>query len=276
MEPRRAIVYISIVPSHTISYRCSISSTYLSLTRENAHLKENDLSDRVDLMRLDASRRIGASRKAQLGQYLTSASVARFMAGMLHGSVPEIRLLDPGAGVGSLFAACVEELCRRPERPKRIIVTAFEIDEFLKNYLIETLQLCRIECERFGIEFEGEIIQGDFLGLEGYELVITGGSDKDGFPMRKDVEGIVRKKIITSGGVGFDPQVNGLRRRKMIRGNTIAADVAQINCKVSKKGAKLLDEILGKKEATEAKPNESPKEEVKEANPETKHEEEKK
>ena len=81
--------------------------------------------------------------------------------------------------------------------------------------------------------------------------------------MRNDVEGTVRKKILLSGGVGFDPQVNGLRRRKMIRGNTIAADVAQINCKVSKKGAKPLDEILGKKEATEAKPTEEKKEETK-------------
>ncbi len=129
----------------------------------------------------------------------------------------------------------------------------FVISDGKKSYQVEKDQK---DCPVFGKKID-EIIQGDFLGLEGYELVITGGSDKDGFPMRKDVEGIVRKKIITSGGVGFDPQVNGLRRRKMIRGNTIAADVAQINCKVSKKGAKLLDEILGKKEA----PSEAAKEE---------------
>jgi len=137
----------------------------------------------------------------------------------------------------------------------------FVISDGKKSYQIEKDQK---DCPVFGKKIS-ESISGDFLDLEGYELVITGGSDKDGFPMRKDVEGIVRKKIITSGGVGFDPQVNGLRRRKMIRGNTIAADVAQINCKVSKKGAKLLDEILGKKEAVPEA-----------AKPETKHEEEKK
>lgn len=96
----------------------------------------------------------------------------------------------------------------------------------------------------------GENIPGDFLGLEGYELAISGGSDKDGFPMRNDVEGTTRKRVVLEGGVGFKPDVDGLRRRKMVRGNIIAGDITQINCKVTKKGAKPLDEILGKKEAS--------------------------
>jgi small subunit ribosomal protein S6e len=97
----------------------------------------------------------------------------------------------------------------------------------------------------------GEKIQGDFLGLHGYELEITGGSDKDGFPMRRDVEGVMRRRIIITEGVGLKTDVDGLRRRRMIRGNTIAADVAQINCKVVKAGEKSVEELLGKK--TESK-----------------------
>ena len=40
----------------------------------------------------------------------------------------------------------------------------------------------------------GEVVSGDFLGLEGYELQIRGGSDFAGFPMRPDIDGPVRKK----------------------------------------------------------------------------------
>ncbi len=100
----------------------------------------------------------------------------------------------------------------------------------------------------------GDTVKADSLGLAGYEVKITGGSDRNGFPMRGDVEGPGRKKIVLSGGVGFHPKMKGQRRRKSVRGNTISADTAQINAVVVKAGAKPIDQLLGKKE--EAKPEE--------------------
>lgn len=100
----------------------------------------------------------------------------------------------------------------------------------------------------------GDKISGDFLGLSGYELEITGGSDKDGFPMKKDLEGVMRRRIITTRGIGLQDKTEGLRRRRMLRGNTIGADVAQVNCRVVKEGAEPLEQLLGKKD--EAKPEE--------------------
>ena len=97
----------------------------------------------------------------------------------------------------------------------------------------------------------GENLDGSFLGLDGYELQITGGSDKDGFPMRNDIEGQMRKRFLITKGVGFHTDVEGLRKRKMLRGNLVGDDIAQINCKVVKQGEKPLEEILGKKEAKE-------------------------
>ena len=35
----------------------------------------------------------------------------------------------------------------------------------------------------------GEIVDGIFVGLPGYKVKITGGSDKNGTPMRKDLPG---------------------------------------------------------------------------------------
>jgi small subunit ribosomal protein S6e len=94
----------------------------------------------------------------------------------------------------------------------------------------------------------GETLDGDFLGLPGYELLITGGSDKDGFPMRKDIEGQLRKRFLITKGTGFKTHVEGLRRRKMLRGNAIGDDIAQINCKVVKKGSVSIEEVFPKAE----------------------------
>ena len=52
----------------------------------------------------------------------------------------------------------------------------------------------------------GESINGNIVGLDGYELKITGGSDNAGIPMRKEIPGIVKKKPMLSGGTGFHPK----------------------------------------------------------------------
>ena len=99
----------------------------------------------------------------------------------------------------------------------------------------------------------GDKVSGDAVGLSGYELEITGGSDKQGFPMRADVMGAVRKKIILAFPPGFHPDRKGQRRRKSIHGNTIAADVVQVNTKIVKHGAKSLDDLGFKSKKVEGK-----------------------
>lgn len=79
----------------------------------------------------------------------------------------------------------------------------------------------------------GETVDGSIAGLSGSKLQITGGSDKDGFPMRKDVHGGVRVAVMLSGGTGFTPKQEGERRRKLVRGNVITDDIVQINLKVA-------------------------------------------
>ena len=95
----------------------------------------------------------------------------------------------------------------------------------------------------FGLSI-GDSLDGDVIGLNDYALVITGGSDKDGVAMRRDLPGTVRKRLLLSGGVGYHPKKLGIRRRKSIRGRVISAETGQINLVVGKSGAKQLDEIL--------------------------------
>jgi small subunit ribosomal protein S6e len=90
-----------------------------------------------------------------------------------------------------------------------------------------------------GSEFDGSI-----LGLAGYKLVITGGSDKSGFPMKKGVQGTDHPRILMNNGVGYVPK-SSVRKRKRVRGEKIADDIAQINTKISKYGRDDVEVLLG-------------------------------
>ncbi|MBI2673507.1 30S ribosomal protein S6e [Candidatus Woesearchaeota archaeon] len=88
-------------------------------------------------------------------------------------------------------------------------------------------------------------INGDDLGLKGYELELTGGSDKAGFAMRYDLSGIGRKKILAIKGTGLSKsKKRGINIRKTVKGNTVNQDIIQINLKVTKEGAKKMEEIF--------------------------------
>jgi tRNA1(Val) A37 N6-methylase TrmN6 len=79
-------------------------------------------------------------RKALLGQFLTPASTARFMARMFAPTAGRFcRLLDPGAGIGSLSGAFLERCVTGDLDFDKIDVTAYEVDELLHRELDKTL-----------------------------------------------------------------------------------------------------------------------------------------
>ena len=92
----------------------------------------------------------------------------------------------------------------------------------------------------------GDEVDGGPVGLTGYRMRITGGTDRVGTPARKDIPGMARRKVLLSGGRGFHPVHEGERRRKSVRGSEITGDFVQINAVVSAWGEKPLAEQLGK------------------------------
>ncbi|MFB6209391.1 MAG: 30S ribosomal protein S6e [Candidatus Nanohaloarchaea archaeon] len=90
----------------------------------------------------------------------------------------------------------------------------------------------------------GEEIDGGIIGLEGYSLEITGGSDKQGFPMRESIEGAVRRRILIEEGQGIREDEEGVRRRKSVRGNTVSEEIEQLNTRVVDEGSKPVEELL--------------------------------
>ncbi len=124
----------------------------------------NGLSDQVEFYRTDANRQLSLETRSALGQFMTPAPVASFMASLFRKpSSKTIKLLDPGAGVGSLTAAFIEKICQNENRPETLSVTAYEVDSVLINYLNSTLKSCRKKCADWGIEFDYEIAQNDFI-----------------------------------------------------------------------------------------------------------------
>ncbi|MAH01754.1 hypothetical protein CMO87_00780 [Candidatus Woesearchaeota archaeon] len=104
----------------------------------------------------------------------------------------------------------------------------------------------------------GEKIEGDKIGIGGYEFSITGGTDYCGFPMRRGILGI-RKRLVIYPGVGFKGGFKGMKRRKTVCGHKINEQIAAINLKVLKEGTKKLSEVFGKKEGEAEKPKEEVK-----------------
>jgi len=88
----------------------------------------------------------------------------------------------------------------------------------------------------------GDVIGGEPLGLAGYKIAITGGTDRTGIPARGDLPGSGRRKILIAKSIGFRPTHDGQRQRKSIRAAEITGDFVQINAKVVEFGKQTLKE----------------------------------
>ena len=117
----------------------------------------------------------------------------------------------------------------------------------------------------FKLETEGEKLVGRSIGdkisgkefspdLEGYEIEITGTSDKAGFIGLKEIDGPNLRKVLLRYGKGMhkkpkgEGKINrkpkGLRLRKTVRGKEISSETIQINSKVLKEGSKKFEDLF--------------------------------
>ncbi|MGH2507730.1 MAG: BsuBI/PstI family type II restriction endonuclease, partial [Ktedonobacteraceae bacterium] len=131
------------------------------LPAEHAPLPLDELAE---LYRTIVDSKLDPHTRSALGQYMTPAPIARFMASLFTGSsVKKIRLLDPGAGIGSLTAAYLTNILEKKNRPAAISAACYEIEPLLVEYLRFTLERCRKCCEQQHIRFTGEIVEDDFI-----------------------------------------------------------------------------------------------------------------
>lgn len=112
-----------------------------------------------------------------------------------------------------------------------------------ETHQIETDETPQLYGKEIDEEFDGGIV-----GLEGYTLKITGGTDRQGFPMRKSIEGSERQRILLEDGPGIREDEDGVRRRKSVRGNTVSGEIEQLNTVVVEEGSKSVEELLNEED----------------------------
>lgn len=104
-----------------------------------------------------------AEKRHEFGQFLTPRPVADLMASMFDIDSGDVELLDAGAGAGALTSAFVRRLCTERQRPKRVSVTAYELDPNLIDRLRLTMSECEMACELAGISFSATLLNEDFI-----------------------------------------------------------------------------------------------------------------
>jgi len=112
-----------------------------------------------------------------------------------------------------------------------------------QTFQTEIEESAKLVGKEIGDEFDGGIV-----GLSGYTLKITGGSDRSGFPMRETIEGSERKKVLIEEGSGINVSEKGVRERKSVRGKRVSDEIQQLNTNVVEEGSKSIEELLGEEE----------------------------
>lgn len=121
------------------------------------------LLDRTDTTRLAANQEICPESRSALGQFMTPKQIAAFMCSLFADTSGNVRLLDPGAGVGSLTAAFVDYVCTHGKPPKNIQATAYEVDSLLASYLGDTLEECADRAGSRKTKFSSQLKAVDFI-----------------------------------------------------------------------------------------------------------------
>lgn len=102
-------------------------------------------------------------KQHDFGQFLTPRPVADLMASMFDITSGDVELLYAGAGVGALTFALVRRLCAETRKPKRLSVTAYELDTSLIDRLRQTMAECEKACELADISFSATLLNEDFI-----------------------------------------------------------------------------------------------------------------
>ena len=109
-----------------------------------------------------ARRALVPERQRDWGQYFTPMWVARLMASMAPHNRDAVRILDPGAGAGTLFTAYVAHCLRQDSPPQSISVTAFELDPTMRPFLQSGADAVRRACELRSVPCDVELRFEDF------------------------------------------------------------------------------------------------------------------
>lgn len=166
------------------------------------------LTDSTDIARLHFSSRLNLKQRSKLGQFLTPAPLARFMAGQFSNLFGHVRFLDPGAGVGALTAAFVERLLANPSQVKSCSITAYEVEPTFLFPLRQCLEECCLALKNRGIRANYCLLEESFINSAAVMSFPLLNTSSMGFthailnpPYKKISSQSVEKKILSKLGI---------------------------------------------------------------------------
>ncbi|MEU5840309.1 Eco57I restriction-modification methylase domain-containing protein [Rhodococcus sp. NPDC047139] len=134
---------------------------------------DDTLMSRTETRRKAALATLDSTTQAKLGQFFTPERAAELIATFPR--LPKsgrLRVLDPGAGAGSLAAALVSRVLE--ESPHLTLeIVAVELDPGVHPYLAETLADCERYGQAQGTSVSTVLVKGDYIDLS------DGGVDSD-------------------------------------------------------------------------------------------------
>ena len=166
------------------------------------------LTDSTDITRIYFSSRLDLKQRRELGQFLTPAPVARFIAKQFDNLSGCIKLLDPGAGVGALTAAFVERLLVNPNQVESCFITAYEVEPTFLPSLKQCLIKCCVALENKGIKANYCLFEESFIeAVAGINLPLFAKSSSSfthailNPPYKKINSQSIEKKILLALGI---------------------------------------------------------------------------
>ncbi|MDE2763413.1 MAG: BsuBI/PstI family type II restriction endonuclease [Gemmatimonadota bacterium] len=207
-------------------------------------MRDVALAETVDFLRIDASLKLDAKRRAALGQYMTPVPTSRFMASLFSETQGDMLVLDPGAGVGSLTAALAERLCAETAGPRSVDFVCYEIDAELSDYLADTLRNVEARCRQERVSATSRLLKEDFILGHGVarQPGLFDGPDNDsaGFthtilnpPYRKIKSDSAHRKALRSAGLETSNLYTGfmyVAARRLREGGEMVAIVPRSFC----------------------------------------------
>jgi adenine-specific DNA-methyltransferase len=124
----------------------------------------------IDEARLEASKQLDPARRSQLGQFMTPTAIADFMASLFTRWPQSVRLLDPGAGVGSLTESFAEHFLISAPANASLETHCYEIEPLLQEYLSDHLREVTVRCKTKGHSFSSAIHNLDFIAEASFEI----------------------------------------------------------------------------------------------------------
>lgn len=128
-----------------------------------------EASSSLDDVRRAVSATLDPVRRSKLGQFMTPSVIADYMSSLFGTWPKNIKLLEPGAGIGSLVDAFAREFTKRSKKGSTLEVTAYEIEAIFLDILRSHLTGLAKMADESGRSISFEIVEEDFIASGTFE-----------------------------------------------------------------------------------------------------------